>query len=75
MDCDGLKKCMIRDLDGSLLGSIGTVLPNSAYEWDGDRRHGLGDYRIPTAMLTTPSGNKIDVNTYAPNKGILRLFT
>ncbi|XP_012942613.1 fibrocystin-L [Aplysia californica] len=72
MDCDGLKKCMIKDLDGTFLGHNGTILPDSAYEWDGDRRHGLGDYRIPSVMLTTSNGQKIDVNSYAPNKGIYK---
>ena len=29
MDCDAKKKCMIKDLDGTLLGKIGTVIPMS----------------------------------------------
>lgn len=69
MDCDALKKCMIQDLDGTFLGHVGTVLPDSAYEWNGNQQHGLGDYRIPTSMLTTSSGKKIDVQSYAPHKG------
>ena len=69
MDCDAKKKILIRDLDGSFLGHVGTVLPDSAYEWDGDARHGVGDYRIPSVMLTSSQGTPIDVNSYAPKKG------
>ncbi|CAL1525942.1 unnamed protein product [Lymnaea stagnalis] len=72
MDCDGLKKCLIRDLDGTFLGHKGTVLPDSAYEWDGDKRHGVGDYRIPSAMLATRTASKIDVSSFAPHKGIYK---
>ena len=35
MDCDAHKKVIIQDVDGSLLGSPGTVIPDSAFEWDG----------------------------------------
>lgn len=40
MDCDAKKKCIIRDLDGSLMGTPGTFVPDSAYEWNGDPRRG-----------------------------------
>ncbi|XP_071488092.1 fibrocystin-L-like [Diadema antillarum] len=72
MDCDAHKKAMIRDLDGSLLGSKGTIIPDSAFEWDGDPRRGLGDYRIPKMMLTTPDGARIPKDDIAPNNGIIR---
>ncbi|KAK0070514.1 fibrocystin-L [Biomphalaria pfeifferi] len=72
MDCDGLKKCLIQDLDGTFLGHVGTVLPNSAYEWNGDPRRGLGDYRIPSMMLASRTAKKIDVNSLAPHKGIFK---
>ena len=29
MDCDAKKKCIIKDIDGTFLGSVGTVLPQS----------------------------------------------
>ena len=29
MDCDAKKKCMVKDLDGTLLGAVGAVLPQS----------------------------------------------
>ena len=74
MDCDGLKKILIRDIDGSFTGSQGlaSLISRSEYEWDGDRRRGLGDYRIPIAMLSRADGSRIDVNSIYPNKGIYR---
>lgn len=72
MDCDGKKKTMLRDLDGSFLGSEGTVVPQSEFEWGGDPRRGLGDYRIPSVMLTRPDGSRIPVEDVAPRKGHTR---
>ncbi|XP_021347967.1 fibrocystin-L-like [Mizuhopecten yessoensis] len=72
MDCDGLKKDLFVDEDGSFLGSIGAVISESEWEWGGDPRRGLGDYRIPKTMLTTLDGTRIPVNDIAPNKGIIR---
>jgi hypothetical protein len=69
MDCDGLKKAFLKDLDGSLLGSPGTVIPQSEYEWGGDPRRGLGDYRVPKTMQTELNGNRIPMSTLAPIKG------
>jgi len=31
----------------------------SEFEWNGDLRRGLGDYRIPKTMLTDTSGNRL----------------
>ncbi|KAI0221280.1 Fibrocystin-L [Lamellibrachia satsuma] len=72
MDCDALKKALLKDEDGTLLGQPGAVIPQSEYEWDANPVRGLGDYRIPTAMLSTPSGDRIAASTKAPHKGILR---
>ncbi|XP_075907773.1 fibrocystin-L-like [Nelusetta ayraudi] len=72
MDCDGKKKTMLRDLDGSFLGSEGTIVPQSEFEWGGDPRRGLGDYRIPSVMLTRPDGSRIPVEDIAPHKGVIR---
>ncbi|XP_048254422.1 fibrocystin-L-like isoform X3 [Haliotis rufescens] len=72
MDCDAMKKLLLRDKDGSMLGSPGSILSRSEWEWDGDRRRGLGDYRLPKQMLTDLAGNKINVSAIAPNKGIVR---
>nr|XP_055075127.1 fibrocystin-L-like [Misgurnus anguillicaudatus] len=72
MDCDAKKKTLLKDLDGSFLGAVGAVVPYSEYEWNGDARHGLGDYRIPKVMLTALNGSRIPVNQIAPNKGVIR---
>lgn len=69
MDCDAKKKSLLKDLDGSFLGAVGAVVPQSEYEWGGDPRRGLGDYRIPKVMLTYPNGSRIPVNQIAPHKG------
>ena len=35
MDCDAMKKVLIEDLDGTLVGaSGGSVIPESEFEWD-----------------------------------------
>ncbi|KPP78019.1 fibrocystin-L-like, partial [Scleropages formosus] len=72
MDCDAKKKALLKDLDGSFLGSVGAVVPQSEFEWNGDKRRGLGDYRIPKVMLTYLNGSRIPVNQIAPNKGVIR---
>ncbi|KAM8840499.1 PKHD1 like 1, tandem duplicate 1 isoform 3-T3 [Spinachia spinachia] len=72
MDCDAKKKSLLKDLDGSFLGAVGAVVPQSEYEWGGDPRRGLGDYRIPKVMLTFPNGSRISVNQIAPHKGVIR---
>ncbi|KAM6899772.1 PKHD1 like 1, tandem duplicate 1 [Xenentodon cancila] len=72
MDCDAKKKTLLKDLDGTFLGAVGAVVPQSEYEWGGDRRRGLGDYRIPKIMLTSLNGSRIPVNQVAPHKGIIR---
>ena len=71
MDCDGLKQVILDDLDGSLLGRPSTILAQSEYEWNGDSRRGLGDYRIPFVMLTELDGSRIPVKDIAPNKGMI----
>lgn len=72
MECDAKKKTMLKDLDGSFLNAVGAVVPQSEYEWDGDPRRGLGDYRIPKVMLTYPNGSRIPVEQIAPFKGVIR---
>ncbi|CAH1775752.1 unnamed protein product [Owenia fusiformis] len=74
MDCDGLKKILIRDETGSIIGDNlpGTIFSQAEFEWDGNPRRGLGDYRIPRMMLTREDGSRIPVSDKAPNKGIIR---
>ena len=69
-----MKKALLKDLDGSLLGQWGAVVPESEWEWNGDPRRGLGDYRIPKVMLTDLNGDKLAVESFAPNKGIVIFF-
>lgn len=69
MDCDAKKKSLLKDLDGSFLGAVGSVVPQSEFEWGGDPRRGLGDYRIPKVMLTFLNGSRIPVEQVAPRKG------
>ncbi len=68
-----MKKAMLQDLDGTCLGSVGTVVPQSEFEWDGDPRRGLGDYRIPKMMLTEPDGSRIPAEDKCPNKGSVKM--
>ncbi|XP_067888793.1 PKHD1 like 1, tandem duplicate 1 [Heterodontus francisci] len=72
MVCDAKKKTLLKDLDGSFLGDVGAVVPQSEYEWDGDSHHGTGDYRIPKTLLTYLNGSRIPVSQIAPHKGIIR---
>ncbi|XP_030644362.1 PKHD1 like 1, tandem duplicate 1 [Chanos chanos] len=72
MTCDAKRKTLLKDLDGSFLGALGAVLPQSEFEWNGDSRYGLGDYRIPKVMLTYVNGSRIPVNQIAPYKGVIR---
>lgn len=69
MDCDGHKKCLVMDTDGSLFGSPTTIVPQAEFEWDGDPRRGLGDYRIPKPILTAPGGAVLTVEQVAKYKG------
>ncbi|KAL4228989.1 Fibrocystin-L [Mactra antiquata] len=72
MDCDAKKKTLFKDTDGSFLGHIGSVISHSEFEWNGDSRRGLGDYRIPKEMVTMLDGTRIPYDVLAPNKGIIR---
>ncbi|XP_067950541.1 fibrocystin-L-like [Watersipora subatra] len=69
MVCDGHRKALMEDVDGSFLGSgnPGFIVDDATNEWDGDPRFGVGDYRIPKAMLTYPNSTRMNP---PPNKGI-----
>ena len=69
MDCDALKKALLKDKDGSFLGHIGDVIPQSEFEWGTNPSRGLGDYRIPKEMVTTMDGTRIPYADMMPNKG------
>ena len=74
MDCDGFKKLIIYDNDGSFNedGKAGTIIPDSAFEWEGNPMRGLGYYRVPKPMITTPDGQKIEYADKMPNVGLYR---
>lgn len=69
MDCDGLKKMLAVDEDGSFTGSVSTVISQSEWEWGGDPRRGLGDYRIPKTMLAYPNGTKMEMSDLFDERG------
>ena len=72
MSCDGKKKLIIKDFDGSFFGTPSSYIPESEYEYNGDRRHGFGDYRIPKTMQTFPgNGSRIPVNDVLSSPGVL----
>ncbi|XP_073535878.1 fibrocystin-L [Phyllobates terribilis] len=72
MTCDAKRKTLLKDLDGSFLGMICDVVSQSEFQWDGNTKYGLGDYRIPKVMLTYLNGSRIPVSQVAPYKGIIR---
>jgi hypothetical protein len=73
MDCDGLKKNLLTDLDGSFLGSPagGTVTSQSEFGW-GSQQRGLGDFRIPSYMLSYPNGTFMSPSLLYKYPGIVR---
>ncbi len=71
MDCDGQKKNLLTDLDGSFLGALGTVISQSEYEW-GSQARGLGDFRIPKEALADENGNMKDISLLYNYTGIIR---
>lgn len=72
MDCDGPKKVLIKMLDSSFLGEVSEVVSQSEFEWGGDMRRGLGDYRIPLALQTHNDGSRVNITETYPYKGIYR---
>lgn len=71
MDCDGLKKNLLTDLDGSFLGSPGSVISQSEWQW-GSQQRGLGDFRIPKELLAAANGSFIDPKLVYKYPGIVR---
>ena len=62
MSCDAKKKLLIKDTDGSFFDTPSSYIPESEYEYNGDKRHGFGDYRIPKTMQTFPgNGSRIPI--------------
>lgn len=71
MECDGHKKVLIKDLDGSYLGVQGDAFSKSEMAWDApnERNRGIGDYRIPKQMVTYPDGTRQPYEVVAKYKG------
>ena len=51
---------------------MGTIIPDSAYEWDGNPANGLGYYRVPKPMITELNGDRIEYADKMPNTGLFR---
>ena len=72
MDCDGLKKNLLTDADGSFLGTPGaTVISQSEYGW-GLQSRGIGDYRIPYQALADSKGQALSPSQIYSYPGIVR---
>lgn len=74
MECDGLKKVLVMDKDGTLFGQPTVILPQSEWQWDKDPSYGIGDSKVPVRMITRPDGTKFSVDTQWPQKGNKPLF-
>ena len=74
MHCDGLKKALLIDTDGKIIGNDipGTIIADSGYQWEGNPTAGLGYYRVPKSMVTEVNGDKIEFADKMPNTGIVR---
>ena len=71
MDCDGMKKNLLTDTDGTFLGSPGTITSQSEWQW-GSQQRGLGDFRIPKEALAAPNGSMLDISQVYKYRGIIR---
>lgn len=71
MHCDGLKKNLLIDSDGTFLGAPASLISQSEYGW-GSNQLGLGDFRIPKELLTAMDGSLIDPKTIYDHVGIVR---
>ena len=76
MDCDGPKKAMLVDLDGSFsdtpsTGVKHTYMGISELDYGINGPRGLGDWRIPAVMLTNLDGSTVSPATWAPKHGVL----
>ncbi|CAF4366562.1 unnamed protein product [Rotaria socialis] len=71
MDCDGLKKDLVTDTDGTLFGQQSSVFSQAESLW-GNQQHGVGDFRIPMVAMTNLSGQRINISSIYPYRGISR---
>uniref|UniRef100_H2YQB4 Polycystic kidney and hepatic disease 1 (autosomal recessive)-like 1 n=1 Tax=Ciona savignyi TaxID=51511 RepID=H2YQB4_CIOSA len=71
MECNAMKKVLIKDLDGSFLSSPGSIISATEVGWGHEPQRGLGDHRIPQAMLSSTDGTRIPVESLADKRGII----
>jgi hypothetical protein len=71
MDCDGLKKNLLTDFDGTFLNYPGSVISQSEYGW-GLQSRGLGDFRIPQLALSSLDGHQLSPSSIYSYPGIVR---
>jgi len=74
MDCDGPKKAMLVDIDGSFTGSNerSTLMGIAELGFGDNGPRGLGYFRVPAPMLTNLDGSNIAPTTFAANHGVFR---
>ena len=60
MICDAKKIAFLKDIDGTFLGTVGAAIPDASFEYNGVEAYGVGDYRLPATMQTTPTGEKLE---------------
>jgi hypothetical protein len=72
MDCDGMKKVILTDLDGTYFNSSGTAVSQSEWQWDLDPKRGLGNYRIPQVALADAQGRLKNISQVYTYRGIVR---
>ena len=72
MDCDGPKKAMVLDVDGSFsqTGQQHTYMGVSELDYGINGPRGLGNWRIPAVMIVNLDGSNKDPDVWAPNKGV-----
>nr|ACD54600.1 fibrocystin-like protein [Adineta vaga] len=71
MDCDGQKKNVVKDIDGTLLDKSSSATSQSEIIWN-NRDHGIGDWRIPPAARTDLFGREFNISEKYPYRGISR---
>ena len=63
---------MIVDIDGSFseTGQRHTYMGVAELDYGVNGARGLGNFRIPGVMVTDINGDTIDIDAWAPNKGV-----
>lgn len=67
MDCDGVRRTFIEDLDGSLMGTQSqpsAMITESDYGWNKQPARGLNDDNIPYTYKVTAKERNRDLYNY-----------